>query len=264
MALKLFNFINRKFPELGSLLVRSWYWYINKMDEKGECVFFNYGYAGKKIKLGENDERNRLQIQLYDHVASKIDLKNKELLEIGCGRGGGASYIASYLQPKSVTGLDLCKKSIEFCRKRNSSNNLSFKQGSAVNLPFNDECFDAVINIESSHSYLEFGRFLREAHRVLRKNGFMLFADFRNKNDLASLERAIKNSGFNIVLKEDITENVIEAMKKDNERKLALIKKFIPSLFHNPARQFAGTEGSEVYDSFINRKREYFCFVLKK
>jgi ubiquinone/menaquinone biosynthesis C-methylase UbiE len=264
MALKLFNFINRKFPELGSSLVRIWYWYINKIDGKGEYVFFNYGYAGKKIKLRENDERNRLQIQLYSHVASKIDLKNKELLEIGCGRGGGASYIAGYLQPKSVTGLDLCGKSIEFCGKRHSSDNLSFRRGSAVNLPFKKGCFDAVVNIESSHSYLEFNRFLREVYRVLRKNGFMLFADFRHKNDVASLEKAIKNSGFRIVSKEDITENVIEAMKKDNKKKLALIKKFIPSPFRNPARQFAGTEGSEVYDSFVSRRREYFCFVLKK
>ena len=67
----------------------------------------NYGYAiitrdGKLIKnLKEEDEPERFQLQLYHFTAtqmnSKRNCKNMNILEVGCGRGGGLNYIQSYL-----------------------------------------------------------------------------------------------------------------------------------------------------------------------
>ena len=52
-------------------------------------------------------------------------------------------------------------------------------QGNAESLPFPDESFDAVINVEASHAYPHFDRFLPELTRVLRPRGHFLYADFR-------------------------------------------------------------------------------------
>ena len=65
----------------------------------------NYGYDAPNLslKLENADEVERYPIQLYHHVASQSELKDKIVLEVGSGRGGGASYIARYLNPLSIT-----------------------------------------------------------------------------------------------------------------------------------------------------------------
>ncbi len=59
----------------------------------------NYGYLGSddetfSLELEPDDEKNRLSIQLYHFVVHEIDLKGQQVLEVGSGRGGGASFIA--------------------------------------------------------------------------------------------------------------------------------------------------------------------------
>ncbi|SIG06667.1 Probable methyltransferase [Mycobacteroides abscessus subsp. abscessus] len=93
------------------------------------------------------------------------------MLEVGCGHGGGASYLVRALQPASYTGMDLNPDGISFCRRRHDLPGLEFVQGDAEDLPFPDESFDAVINVESSHLYPHFPVFLTEVARVLRPGG---------------------------------------------------------------------------------------------
>ena len=56
----------------------------------------NYGYASQNmtLELEKEDELERYPIQLYHYVASHSNVENKTVLEVGSGRGGGASYIA--------------------------------------------------------------------------------------------------------------------------------------------------------------------------
>jgi hypothetical protein len=46
-----------------------------------------------------------------------VDLNGKKVLEVGCGHGGGASYIKRYLGPASYPGLDLNPTGVGFCQK---------------------------------------------------------------------------------------------------------------------------------------------------
>ena len=131
------------------------------------------------LPLAESDEPNRFRIQLYHRTATQADLSGKRVLEVGCGHGGGASYLMRTLHPASYTGLDLNPAGIAFCRKRHNLAGLEFVHGDAENLPFPDQSFDAVINIESSLHYPRFPRFLAEVARVLRPGGHFLYADFR-------------------------------------------------------------------------------------
>ena len=51
--------------------------------------------------------------------------------------------------------------------------------GDADNLPFADQSFDAVINIEASHCYPRLSHFLADVARVLRPGGHFLYVDAR-------------------------------------------------------------------------------------
>src|SRR5437016_14665802 len=93
------------------------------------------------------------------YVAGSIDLKGLDVLEVGCGRGGGASYIMRYLKPKSMTGVDIAEKAIAFCKRYHTVEGLSFRYGDAESLPFDNNTFDVIVNIESSQCYGSIPRF---------------------------------------------------------------------------------------------------------
>ncbi len=131
---------------LKNIFFKIWYWYISTIDKNAEVIFMNYGYSSKsiKIELDKEDVPNRYSIQLYHHTATGVDVKGKDILEVGCGRGGGLSYVNRYLSPKNVTGVDLNKKAIQFCNKHYKGTNNSFVQADAQKLPFADNSFDVV------------------------------------------------------------------------------------------------------------------------
>jgi len=262
---KFFDLVCIISPRLKRSVWRILYQYVTGLDKEAQVIFMNYGYASEseKIKLRKIDEKNRYCIQLYHHVASAINLKDKDLLEVGCGRGGGSYYIVRYFKPSSMTGVDFSGKSIEFCKKFYSVKGLSFYVGDAESLPFEDNKFDAVINIESSHCYGNMNQFLREVFRVIRPDGHFLFADFRKKDEINNLRNQLARSGFELIKEERITQNVLRSLELDNNRKLKLIQK-VPKILHKSFSDFAGLKGTETYESFRRGDREYFNFVLKK
>ena len=129
-------------------------------------VFLNVGYEEDPpmaLPLAESDEPNRFHIQLYHRIATQADLEGKRVLEVGCGHGGGASYLMRTLRPASYTGLDLNRAGIAFCRKTHNLLGVDFVHGDAEKLPFPDQSFDAVINVESSGAYPHFLPFPRRS-----------------------------------------------------------------------------------------------------
>jgi ubiquinone/menaquinone biosynthesis C-methylase UbiE len=228
----------------------------------------NYGYAqlepAPALQLEVSDERDRLCIQLYQHAVRPVILRDKDVLEVGSGRGGGASYLARYLRPLSVTGLDFSQKAVDLCNRYRKAPGLAFTRGDAQSMPFPGSSFDAVINIESSHCYPSMGRFLSEVHRVLRPGGSLLFADLRNSDGVKALHRQFQASPLNVEREEDITANVLAALRVDNDRKVQLIQELIPWPFRRPFRPFAGIEGTMNYVGFQNGKLRYVSAHLTK
>ncbi len=251
---------------LKNIFFKIWYWYISTIDKNAEIIFMNYGYSSKsiKIELDKEDVPNRYSIQLYHHTATGVDVKGKDILEVGCGRGGGLSYVNRYLSPKNVTGVDLNKKAIQFCNKHYKGTNNIFVQADAQKLPFADNSFDVVLNVESSHRYPDVDVFLNEVYRVLKPDGVLLLTDFRQKKDIELLDRQIKISLFEFLKKENITNEVVEALTFATPDRKVLIEKMVPSFLQDLAHNFAATEGSTTYKRFVNRYFEYVNYVLIK
>ena len=101
------------------------------------------------------------------------------MLEVSCGHGGGASYLVRTFRPALYTGMELNQSAVEFCRRRHILPGLDFVHGDAQDMPFPDQAFDVVVNIEASHIYLDCQKFFGEVARVLRQGGHFLYADVR-------------------------------------------------------------------------------------
>jgi ubiquinone/menaquinone biosynthesis C-methylase UbiE len=254
-------------PRFKRFLWRRWYQYLAGYQLR-DWRFMNYGYAPLNegeplLSLQPADELNRSSIQLYHHVASVVPLAGLDVLEVGCGRGGGTSYVKRYLRPRQLTGVDFSAKAVRFCQATHHIEGLSFVQGDAESLPLPDESFDAVLNVESSHCYGSMPAFLRQVRRVLRPGGQFLFADLRMARDLQRLHEQLLASGLTVVQREDITSNVLAALQGDSERKLALIEKSVPKRLLSAFRQFAALEGSDTYEAFRTGAMVYVRYVMQ-
>ena len=255
-------------PQLKRLLWRRWYQYLAGYQHSG-WRFMNYGFASltpgnPPLELQPGDEPDRYSIQLYHRVASAVPLAGLDVLEVGSGRGGGASFVMRYHKPRRLTGLDFAAKAVCFCRDQHRLEGLSFVAGDAELLPLDDESFDAVLNIESSHCYGSMPRFLRQVNRVLRPGGHFLFADLRSAVDRDRLDRDIQECGMTLLEQEDITANVLAALRCESARKLALIEQSVNQPLQNAFRQFAAVEGSEVYEGFKTGATVYFRYLLQR
>jgi SAM-dependent methyltransferase len=198
-----------------------------------DWLFFNYGYEEDPpmaLPLAVSDEPHRFFIQLYHRTATQMDLSGKRVLEVSCGHGGGASYLMRTLHPASYTGLDLNLAGIEFCQQRHNMAGLDFVHGDAENLPFPDETFDAVVNVEASHLYPHFPRFLAEVARVLAPGGQFLYADFRRRHAVAEWEAALADAPMRLLSSAVIDAEVLRGNEKNAPRKQDLISRHGPAM----------------------------------
>ncbi|MFN0080830.1 MAG: phthiotriol/phenolphthiotriol dimycocerosates methyltransferase [Prosthecobacter sp.] len=252
-------------PSVRKAIWRLWYPFLTRRLRGEAVLFLNYAFETDPpvgLKLDPEDEPNRACIQLYHHVATQVGLRGKDVLEVSCGHGGGASWLTRTLQPANYTGLDLNPTGIAFCQQRHRVSGLSFVQGDAQQLPFPDNSLDAVINVEASHCYPDFPGFLAEVARVLKPGGHFLYADFRFRDGFAEWETAIANASLQIVQTRDIRAEVLRGMECNAARSETLICQRLPKFLHSLGRDFAGLPGSRVYEALKSRELSYrsWCF----
>lgn len=258
-----------RLPQFRRWVNRTWYQYLARVDRDAHMLFMNYGYLAPQpgaapLALAAADEPRRLSIQLYAHVAGAIDLAGKDVLEVGSGRGGGASFIARYLRPRAMLGVDYAPNAVAFCQAYHRDvPGLRFQQGDAEALPLPDGSFDAVVNVESSHCYGSMERFVSEVARVLRPGGHFLFTDHRPREQVALLWQQLSGP-LEVVAAEPITAGVLAALDADNARKLALIGQQAPRLVQRQLTKFAAVQGSPLYENLRSGAVEYLRFVVRK
>lgn len=256
-------------PAARQRIIRFWYQQLSLIDVRGVMPLMNYGYAdidtgAPPLALSDEDAPHRYCIQLYHYVAAASDPRGRDVLEIGCGRGGGAAYIARRFRPRSLTGLDFSDRAIRFCDARHRLPGLRFVPGDAEHLPFASASFDLALNIESSHCYRSTERFAREVYRTLRPGGSLLHADFRERALVGRWRAQLVGAGFQIQAERDITRNVVRALDLDDARRRDLIERHAPRLIRERFGRFAGLRGSPIYEEFCAGALEYRSFVLRK
>jgi ubiquinone/menaquinone biosynthesis C-methylase UbiE len=246
---------------------RLWYPFLTRRLHGEEVLFLNYAYEEEPpmaIPLAPGDEPNRACIQLYHHIATQVDLRGKNVLEVSCGHGGGASYLSRTLQPKNYTALDLNAAGINFCKQRHRIDGLNFVQGDAENLTFEPNTFDAVINVEASHCYPNFPRFLAEVALVLRPGGHFLYADFRFSEQLAEWEKTIVAAPLKILRTQNINAEVLRGMNRNSPRSQDLIMRHLPRFLHSLGRDFAGIKGSRIHNALDSGELSYRSYCFEK
>lgn len=230
--------------------------------------FMNYGYipndSEAPVSLPDDPQIQKYPMQMYHYLAAKADLRGKNVLEVGSGRGGGARYVAGAFQPAFYTGMDIAQSAVDLSNKIHVLPNLRFIQGSAESIPLADNSIDVVLNVESCHAYGSVDKFLSEVKRVLKPGGYLLLVDFRDVKNMDLLRQQLRASGLEMLEEEDIAPNVVKAMEAEDDVKKARIKKLFPPKWQELFGEFAGVVGSRIHMNLKTKARLYNRFVLRK
>jgi SAM-dependent methyltransferase len=206
--------------DLLSTTAEGWHSFYDLLSRRLENVgladvsfFLNYGY----VPTDSNNESsfiiregtfNANSVRLVFEVIGSLDLNDCTIVEIGCGRGGNSALVAEKFNAQ-VIGIDMSAEASTFCRRRHVSPSLDFRVGNALDIPLDDASCDAVINVESSHSYGNLPKFLSQVRRICRSGGWFLHTDFLSPEDWDYIRMRLKALDFSTESDRDITANVL-------------------------------------------------------
>jgi ubiquinone/menaquinone biosynthesis C-methylase UbiE len=115
--------------------------------------------------------------ELPQYLRMGLDIRDKDVLEIGCGSGYGA-FLLNQLTPKSYLGVDMMEEQIELARRKYPQ--FEFIARDATDLsPLEDKSVDVVVIFGVLHHIPEWRNVLDEIARVLRKGGSLFLEEPR-------------------------------------------------------------------------------------
>jgi SAM-dependent methyltransferase len=138
-------------------------------------------HRGDYESFFSNYDRSRYRKE--SHILKRldgIDFKGQRVLEIGLGQGADSEQLIR--RGAIWSGLDITSESVDRVRKRLTLRDLphkSVKQGSVLDIPFEDGSFDIVFSHGVLHHVPDIQNAQREIRRVLKPGGelvVMLYA----------------------------------------------------------------------------------------
>jgi phthiocerol/phenolphthiocerol synthesis type-I polyketide synthase E len=228
--------------------------------------FLNYGYVPNDqpefaaVSLPEH-YINRNSVKLVLEVIQDCPVEGKRVLDVGCGRGGTIHVFKTFFKPARMVGLDLSTNAIQFCQEAHKDPRVSFHEGDAESLPFDDRSFDIVTNLESSHSYPHIHRFYSEVFRILAPGGHFLYTDALAVQQMASSIEYLRHIGFEVERDRDITNNVLRSC---DEVAKTRVQAFDARNDSQLMENFLATPGSNVYREMESGRWTYRILKLRK
>ncbi len=139
----------------------------------------------KKLDMKQTDPITEWRLRFFTKLEINL-LNGKKLLDVGCGDGGDALILANL--EADVVGIDIKPhQNWQIIEK----NNLRFNVADSLNLPFQDESFDIVLEKDMIHHIKDPQRALTEIKRVTKKGGQIIIIEANRYNPILYLHMTL-------------------------------------------------------------------------
>jgi 2-polyprenyl-3-methyl-5-hydroxy-6-metoxy-1,4-benzoquinol methylase len=121
------------------------------------------------------DVHNETKVEhLHRYAIALSFARDQSVLDIASGEGYGANLLAGVA--KNVMGVDIDGPAIAHASKKYARANLTYLQGSAIQIPCESHSFDLVVSFETIEHIEEHDAMMRELKRVLKPGGLLLIS----------------------------------------------------------------------------------------
>lgn len=210
-------------------------WLYKYMWYSKKSLGLHYGFWEGSTR--SHDEALNNQFALVVALA-KIK-KGMQVLDAGCGVGGGAIYVARETGAK-VVGITITPEQVEEARVNAQQVGVGqlteFLLADYTKMPFNNESFDVVFAVESACYAYPKRLFLDEAYRVLKPGGFLIVSDGYTRREAMGREESELVKSFcagwrlkELMAYQDMTQEINKAGFKQ-VRVIDKTKTVLPSL----------------------------------
>jgi SAM-dependent methyltransferase len=238
-------------------------YYDRAADAVPQFTVLNYGFSSEpENSVIAANEPEFYCLRLYEHTLRDTPVEGRDVLEVSCGRGGGANFVSRTFKPQRYVGVDLSQENVRLARERAARQGLTFAIANAERLDLPDTSFDVVINIEASHLYENRDRFFAEVLRVLRPGGHFCYTDGCWADDDCTED--LTTAGFELLERLEITSNVLHALRKDNARRTALFDAMKNRDLREEYKHWGGVVGYRAYNRFEAGQTRYFSHRLRR
>jgi len=144
----------------------------------GEHLHHGYWIRGDETK-------EQAQLQLIEHLAELAEIQHgSEILDIGCGFGGGSRYLARKYSA-AVTGINISPVQIQMALKEAADEELrtEFLLMDAEAMDFRKQ-FDLLWSMESISHYEQHTTFFASAAKLLKRGGRFALTDWFKRENL--------------------------------------------------------------------------------
>ncbi|XP_041856976.1 putative methyltransferase DDB_G0268948 [Melanotaenia boesemani] len=163
--------------------------------------------------------------ELKDIIIQYLDNKKGPphvlAVDLGCGTGLNTRLLAPHF--KQVVGLDVSECQLEEARAVPGYPNITYRKGTAEELPFADGSVDLLAAASAAH-WFDQSKFLAEANRVLKPGGCIALLGFAINNTSFSY----KDCGNKLSL---IFEEVRQVLKPYTTKPVALCESKLEDLY---------------------------------
>lgn len=146
---------------------------------------YNCGYAAKR---GDASFHQHQQALVWRLIGDLPIGPESTVVDVGCGIGGPAGWIAQRYRPRRLIGVEYLWSSVAAAQARaaeddDRANGIPpsarpiFVQGDAHRLPLADASVDVIFNLESALHYPDKRTFIAECRRVLAPGGALCLGD---------------------------------------------------------------------------------------
>lgn len=199
--------------------------------------------------------RNQEEANLFiDTVLKKLEIEYGSILDLACGKGRHAYYLAE--KGFDVVGIDLSKESISYANTMYQLPNLEFYVHD-MRQTFRINYFDYIFNFFTSLGYFnelkENEKVFESMHFGLKDDGYIL-VDFMNTEKVINnlVERENKSiDGYQFYIRREVVNGkIIKHIQIEKEEKMWMYKEEVQALMQHHFHAFLNNTGFTLVKEF--------------